>query len=149
MGASIHVLDANVMSSKINPFPRVSSTNVCPNFSFVDVSHASTFKFQENNMKKMVPYDLSFDQENMHMPLPNFGGSILDFDDNFENIMFDKELPKHKDKLDAIFAQPSFQIVNVNTSSSHVFNNLHNYLISITYIVDPKSIPRLPNIDRT
>jgi hypothetical protein len=54
-------------------------------------------------MMKMVPFDLFSNQENMHMPLPDFGGSIMDFDGNFLNIMVDQELPKHKDKLDVIF----------------------------------------------
>jgi hypothetical protein len=82
MGASIHAQDANVMSFGTIPF-LFSSNNVCPNFNFVDVSHASTSMSQENNMKKMVPSDPSFDQENMHLPLPNFGGSLMDFDNNF------------------------------------------------------------------
>jgi hypothetical protein len=83
MEASIHAQDTNVMSFGTTPFSSVSSNNVCPNFSFVDVFHASTSMSQENNMKKMVPSDPSSDQENMHLPLPNFGGSIMDFDNNF------------------------------------------------------------------
>jgi hypothetical protein len=39
--------------------------------------------FQENNMKKVVPFDPSSDQENIHLPLPDFGGSIMEFYDNF------------------------------------------------------------------
>jgi hypothetical protein len=99
----------------------------------MDVSHASTFMFQEKSMKKMVLFVLSSDQYNMHLPLPYSSGSTMNFDDNFLNIMFDK-----KNKLDAIFAQLSLQTMNVNTSFGHVLNNFHNYLIYITYVVDPK-----------
>ncbi len=42
MGVSIHAQDANVMSFGTISFSSVSSNSVCPNFSFVDVSHAST-----------------------------------------------------------------------------------------------------------
>ncbi len=64
-------------------FLGVFSNNVCPNFSFADVFHASTSMSQENNMKKVVPFDPSSDQENIHLPLPDFGGSIMEFYDNF------------------------------------------------------------------
>jgi hypothetical protein len=81
----------------------------------------------------------------MHLPLPYFNGSAMNFDDNFLNIMFDK-----KKKLDAIFAQLPLQTMNVNISFGHVFNKFHNYLISITYVVDPKLLPGLPSIvDKT
>jgi hypothetical protein len=71
----------------------------------MDMIHASTFMSQEKSMKKMVASIPSFDQENMHLPLPYYSGSAMNFDDNFWNIMFDKKLSKHKDKLDAIFAR--------------------------------------------
>jgi hypothetical protein len=61
MGSSIHVQDANVMSSKTTLHFSVSSNCVCPNFSFVDVSHASTSMSQESNMKIMVPFNPSSD----------------------------------------------------------------------------------------
>lgn len=53
------------------------------------------------------------------------------------NEMFDLhpfgfELPKYKDRLNAIFPRLPLQIVNVNMTSDHVFNNLHNCSISIT-----------------
>jgi hypothetical protein len=74
----------------------------------------------------------------------------MNFDDNFWNIMFGKKLPKHKDRLDVIFVQSLLQTVNVKKSFCHVFNNLHNCLIYVTYIVDPKLLPRLPSVvDRT
>jgi hypothetical protein len=57
--------------------------------------------------------------------------------------MFEKKLPKYKEWLDAIFPQPPLHNVNVNTTSGHVFKNLHNFHINITYVVDPKSIPTL------
>ncbi len=46
------------------------SGNVCPSLNFMDVFHTSTFISQEKSMKKMVPSISSFDQENMHFPLP-------------------------------------------------------------------------------
>jgi hypothetical protein len=59
--------------------------------------------------------------------------------------MFDVEFPKYKDRLDVIFFQSP--LINVNMASSHVFNSLHNYPISIMHVVDPKSIPTLLSID--
>ncbi len=78
----MHAQDANIMSFGTIPFFGVSSNNVCPNFSFVDVFHVSTSMSQENNMKRMVPSNPSSNQENMRLPLPTFGGSIMDFDNN-------------------------------------------------------------------
>jgi hypothetical protein len=57
--------------------------------------------------------------------------------------MFKKELPKYKDRLDAIFSQPLLHIININTTYGHDFNNLQNCPINITYVVDSKSIPSL------
>jgi hypothetical protein len=55
--------------------------------------------------------------------------------------MFDKELPKYKDRLDAIFPQLPFQTVNVNMTFNHVFNNVtivlytsHSLLIQNQFI---------------
>ncbi len=79
--------------------------NVCPSLNSMHVFHASTFMSQEKSMKKMVPFVPSFDQENMHLPLPYFSGSVMNFDDNFWNIMFEKKLSKHKDRLDVMFAR--------------------------------------------
>jgi hypothetical protein len=83
MGASIHAQDTNVMSSKTILFYGVSCNSVCPNFSFVDVSHVSTSMSRKNNMKKMVPSNPFSNQKNMRLPLLNFSGSIMDFDDNY------------------------------------------------------------------
>jgi hypothetical protein len=69
----------------------------------MDVFHASTFMSQEKSIKKMVPSILSSNQENMCLLLPNFGASTMDFGDQFQNIIFNKEHLKHKDRLDAIF----------------------------------------------
>jgi len=57
--------------------------------------------------------------------------------------MFEKELAKYKDRLNAIFPWPLFHTINVNTTSDHVFNNLYNCPINITYVIDLKSIPTL------
>lgn len=106
MGAFVLAQDANVMSSKIVPSYSVLSCNVCPNFNYMDLSHVSTSMSQKTNMKKMVPSNSSFDQENMCMPLPNSSGSAMDFDNNFWNITFDKKNLKHKNRLDVIFVRP-------------------------------------------
>jgi hypothetical protein len=59
----------------------------------------------------------------------------------FWNNLFEKELPKYKDKLDAIFILlPLFETINVNTTSNHIFGHLHNYHVVATYGMDPKSI---------
>jgi hypothetical protein len=128
----------------------VLSCNVCPNFNYMDLSHVSTSMSQKTNMKKMVPSNSSFDQENMCMPLPNSSGSAMDFDNNFWNITFDKKNLKHKNRLDVIFVRPPLETRSVNTFSGHVVSNLHNCPISITYDVDPKSSFGLSSIvDRT
>jgi len=54
-----------------------------------------------------------------------------------------KKLPKYKDRFDAIFLWPPFHTINVNPTSSHVFNNLYNCPINITYVVDMKLVPTL------
>jgi hypothetical protein len=83
MRAFVLAQDASVMSSRIVLSSSVFSYNVCPNFNSMDVSHVSTSMSQKKNMKKMVPFISSFDQENMCMPLPNSSGFAVDFDDNF------------------------------------------------------------------
>jgi hypothetical protein len=57
--------------------------------------------------------------------------------------MFEKELPKYKDHLDVIFSLSPLETINVNTIFEHVFSHLHNCPISITYVVDFKSLPTL------
>jgi hypothetical protein len=57
--------------------------------------------------------------------------------------MFEKELPKYKDRLDTIFPCCPLQTINVNTVFSHVFDHLQNCPINITCIVDPKFLPTL------
>jgi hypothetical protein len=51
-------------------------------------------------------------------------GRFVDLEKTFWNHMFEKELPKYKDVLNAIFTWLLFKIINVNTSSSHIFNHL-------------------------
>jgi hypothetical protein len=60
--------------------------------------------------------------------------------------MFEKKLPKYKEWLDAIFPRPPLH--NVNDNTSHVFNNLHNCPINITYVVDPKLVLTLALLGR-
>jgi hypothetical protein len=45
----------------------------------------------------------------------------------FGMMFFANELPKYKERLDAICCHPPFEIVNVNTSFGHVINPLQNY----------------------
>ncbi len=66
---------------------------------------------------------------------------VMDLEDSFWNTMFEKELPKYKDWLDTIFFSRPLEIINVNTTSNHVFNHLQNWPISITYVVDPNFLP--------
>ncbi len=67
--------------------------------------------------------------------------SFLGVHDNFWNQMFNKKLPKYKDRLDVIFPLCSpLEIINTNIISRHVFNHLQNYPITTNYIVDPKCV---------
>jgi hypothetical protein len=81
----------------------------------------------------------STNQNNAFVQLPNTSGLVIDLEDTFWN-MFEKELPKYKNRLDAISFWPPLHSVNINMTYGHVFNNLQNYLINIMYVVDPKSI---------
>ncbi len=56
---------------------------------------------------------------------------------------FEKELPKYKDHLDVIFPHHPLETINVNNTFGHVFSHLHNCPISITYVVNIKSLPTL------
>jgi len=55
-----------------------------------------------------------------------FGGYryVMDSKKSFGNTMFEKELPKYKDRLDTIFPHRLLETINVNTTFSHVFNHL-------------------------
>ncbi len=68
-------------------------------------------------------------------------GSEMDFKGAFQNEMFEKELPKYKDRLDVIFPCHSFETITDNTIVEHVFSHLHNCPINITYVVDSKFMP--------
>ncbi len=94
-------------------------------------------------MNNMSPIVASIDQENAFVEVTNIGGSAIDFENIFWNNMFEKELPMYKDRLHAIFLQPILHIINVNATCNHVFNNLYNCPINITYVVDLKSIRAL------
>jgi hypothetical protein len=57
--------------------------------------------------------------------------------------MFEKKLPKHKDMLDATIFQASFKTININTWNaifSYIFIDFHNCFITITYLVNSRSI---------
>jgi hypothetical protein len=57
------------------------------------------------------------------------------------NNLFENEFPKYKDMLDAIFTlQLLPKTISVNIASSHIFSLLHNCPITITYVMDSKSI---------
>jgi hypothetical protein len=57
--------------------------------------------------------------------------------------MFEKELPKYKNHLDVIFPHHLLETINVNITYGHVFSHLHNCPISITYVIDLKSLHTL------
>jgi len=72
---------------------------------------------------------------------------VMDLEDSFSNTMFEKKLPKYKDRLDTIFLCHLLEIINVNTTSNHVFNHLQN--CPITYVFDLDSLPSwlgIPNV---
>jgi hypothetical protein len=50
--------------------------------------------------------------------------SVMDSKNSFGNTMFEKELPKYKDRLDTIFPHRPLETINVNTTFGHVFNHL-------------------------
>lgn len=76
-------------------------------------------------MNNMSPIVDSVDQKNAFVNVTNIDGSEVDFENMFWNNMLEKELPKYKDRLDAIFSQPLFDTININTTFSHIFNNLY------------------------
>ncbi len=51
----------------------------------------------------------------------------IDFNVNFWNGLFEKELPKYKDRLQAIHYCPLFKIVDNNKTFSHIFNQLQMF----------------------
>ncbi len=61
------------------------------------------------------------------------------YDDKFFNRMFDLELSKLKADLERIYGWQPLELVNVNTTSRNVFNNLQNCPITIN-LVDPRAI---------
>jgi hypothetical protein len=85
------------------------------------------------------------DEQNVFVHVPNTSGFKIDFENTFWK-MFKKKLHNY-DRLDAIFPQPLFHIVNINTTFGHVFTNIKNCPINITYVVNLKSIPALKLVD--
>jgi len=57
--------------------------------------------------------------------------------------MFDVELLKHKQQIKVIHIQRLFEVLNVNTSSRHVFSHLHNCPIKINLVVYSKIVHSL------
>jgi hypothetical protein len=55
-------------------------------------------------MNNMSPIVDSVDQKNAFVNVTNIDGSEVDFENMFWNNMLEKELPKYKDRLDAIFS---------------------------------------------
>jgi hypothetical protein len=88
----------------------------------------------------MSPIAVFVHQESAFVNVANIGGFAIDLENMFWNNMIEKELPKYKDRLNAIFPQPQFHTINVNTTFGHVFNNFYNCPINTTYVVDSKSI---------
>ncbi len=85
------------------------------------------------------------DEQNVFVHVPNTSGFKIDFENTFWK-MFKKKLHNY-DRLDAIFPQPLLHIVNINTTFGHVFTNIKNCPINITYVVNLKSIPALKLVD--
>lgn len=91
-------------------------------------------------MNNMSPIVVSVHQESAFLHVTNTSGSTIDLENMFWNNMFEKKLPKYKDRFDAIFPRPLFHTINVNTTFGHVFNNLYNCPIDITYVVNLKLV---------
>jgi hypothetical protein len=52
-----------------------------------------------------------------------WGSFNIDFNISFWNGLFEKELPKYKDRLQAIHSCPLLKTININKTSSHIFTN--------------------------
>jgi len=61
------------------------------------------------------------------------------YDKKSFNCMFDLELLKLKADLEKMYGLQPLELVNVNTTSRNVFNNLQNCPITIN-VVDPRVI---------
>ncbi len=74
-----------------------------------------------------------------------FGRSkfVMDSKDSFQNIMFEKKLPKYKDQLDTIFLRHLLETINVNIAFNHLFSHLQNCPIHNTYVLDLKFLATL------
>jgi hypothetical protein len=98
-------------------------------------------------MVPQVPTTSFLHLEKNVVQVPKFGvdgfGFEMDSKGAFWNEVFEKELPKYKDRLTVIFPCHPLETISVNIISGHVFSHLHNCPISITYVVDPKSLLNL------
>jgi hypothetical protein len=79
-------------------------------------------EFQEHKFFNIVFMDL----EKTIIHTLKLGPFNIDFNSSFWNGLFEKKLPKYKDRLQAIHSCPLLQTININKTSSHLFNQLQN-----------------------
>jgi hypothetical protein len=51
-------------------------------------------------------------------------GNVIESENVFWNNIFEKKLPKYKDRLDMIFPCCLLEMINVKTAYGHVFSHL-------------------------
>lgn len=64
----------------------------------------------------------------------------MGFKNAFWNNVFEKEFPKCKSRLDETFTWQPSKTININIALGHIFKHLYNCPISITYVINPKTI---------
>ncbi len=58
----------------------------------------------------------------------------------FWNNVFEKKFPKYKSWLDETFTWQLGKTININITLGHIFKHLYNCSISITYVINLKTI---------
>jgi hypothetical protein len=100
------------------------SSGIANGFFSINVSITSTSMDQlEKPMNNITSTITSTNQKNAFVQLPNSSGPVIDLENTFYN-MFEKNLPKYKNRLNAIFFWPPLHSININMTYGHVFNNL-------------------------
>jgi hypothetical protein len=105
-GASdlVVVIVSTIVTIGVHPTNDVMlSSRIASGLFSINVSTTSTSTDQlEKTMNNISSTIASTNQKNAFIQLPNTSGPIIDLEDTFWN-MFENELPKYKDRLNAIF----------------------------------------------
>jgi hypothetical protein len=72
-------------------------------------------------------YIVSMDLEKTIIHTLKLGPFNIDFNISFWNGLFEKKLPKYKDRLQAIHSCLLLKTINIDKTSSHIFNQLQNF----------------------